>query len=166
MIRAVPGIRARPLAGVYGFDQPVTTQYVRFVAQAARGNFGYSIAYDRGPLCGAVLARRALPNTLLLMTVSLYPLSSLAWGSPWASPRQLGLDRYGIECSAISRWVCTRSPEYWLAQLALLTFAVWLPIFPAGGVVDPVLHPYLGPAAAFLGSPASLPDLFQRVDSG
>jgi len=35
-------------------------------------------------------------------------------------------------------------PDFWLAILALLTFTYWLPIFPVGGAVDPVMHEYLG----------------------
>jgi peptide/nickel transport system permease protein len=33
-------------------------------------------------------------------------------------------------------------PDFWLAILALLTFSYWLPIFPVGGAVDPVMHEY------------------------
>jgi peptide/nickel transport system permease protein len=35
-------------------------------------------------------------------------------------------------------------PEFWLALMALLLFAYWLPIFPAGGMVDATMHEYLG----------------------
>jgi peptide/nickel transport system permease protein len=34
-------------------------------------------------------------------------------------------------------------PDFWLALLALLLFAYKLPILPAGGIVDPVVHDYL-----------------------
>jgi peptide/nickel transport system permease protein len=34
-------------------------------------------------------------------------------------------------------------PDFWLALVALLAFAYWLPILPAGGIVDPVMHDYL-----------------------
>jgi peptide/nickel transport system permease protein len=35
-------------------------------------------------------------------------------------------------------------PEFWLALMALLVFAYWLPLFPAGGIVDATVHDYLG----------------------
>jgi peptide/nickel transport system permease protein len=35
-------------------------------------------------------------------------------------------------------------PDFWLAILALLALTYWLPIFPVGGAVDPVMHEYLG----------------------
>jgi peptide/nickel transport system permease protein len=34
-------------------------------------------------------------------------------------------------------------PDFWLAILTLLAFTYWLPIFPVGGAVDPVMHEYL-----------------------
>ena len=39
-------------------------------------------------------------------------------------------------------------PDFWLALMLLLTFAYWLPILPAGGMVDAVMHEYMGPGAA------------------
>jgi peptide/nickel transport system permease protein len=35
-------------------------------------------------------------------------------------------------------------PDFWLALMVLLAFSYWLPIFPAGGMVDTTLHEYLG----------------------
>jgi peptide/nickel transport system permease protein len=35
-------------------------------------------------------------------------------------------------------------PDFWLAILALLAFTYWLPLFPVGGNVDPVMHEYMG----------------------
>ena len=35
-------------------------------------------------------------------------------------------------------------PDFWLAILALLALTYWLPIFPVGGAVDPVMHDYMG----------------------
>jgi len=34
-------------------------------------------------------------------------------------------------------------PDFWVAIVLLLVFANWIPVFPAGGVVDPVMHDYL-----------------------
>jgi peptide/nickel transport system permease protein len=40
-------------------------------------------------------------------------------------------------------------PDFWLALIALLAFAYWWPVLPAGGIVDPVLHDYMSGGAAF-----------------
>jgi peptide/nickel transport system permease protein len=34
-------------------------------------------------------------------------------------------------------------PDFWLAILSLMAFTYWIPIFPVGGIVDPVMHDYL-----------------------
>jgi peptide/nickel transport system permease protein len=41
-------------------------------------------------------------------------------------------------------------PDFWLAILALLAFTYWLPLFPVGGAVDPVMHDYMGFGARLL----------------
>jgi peptide/nickel transport system permease protein len=35
-------------------------------------------------------------------------------------------------------------PDFWLGILTLLAFTYWLPLFPVGGAVDPVMHEYMG----------------------
>jgi peptide/nickel transport system permease protein len=41
-------------------------------------------------------------------------------------------------------------PDFWLAILTLLAFAYWLPVFPVGGAVDPVMHESMGLGGRFL----------------
>jgi peptide/nickel transport system permease protein len=31
-------------------------------------------------------------------------------------------------------------PDFWLALLMLVAFAYWIPVFPIGGAIDPVMH--------------------------
>jgi peptide/nickel transport system permease protein len=47
----------------YGLDQPLATRYARWVAAAAHGDFGYSIAYN---VPVAPLLRQRVSNTLVL----------------------------------------------------------------------------------------------------
>jgi peptide/nickel transport system permease protein len=122
----------------YGLDQPLGVQYVKFIASVARGRFGYSISYNE-PV-STVLAR-ALPNTLLLagsglaLSFALGVLIALIQVARRGSlaDRLLGSVSLALYCT----------PDFWLAQVALLVFAYWLPLFPASGVVDPVMHRYL-----------------------
>jgi peptide/nickel transport system permease protein len=37
-------------------------------------------------------------------------------------------------------------PDFWLALIMLALFAYWLPVFPIGGAIDPVMHDVLSPA--------------------
>jgi peptide/nickel transport system permease protein len=122
----------------FGLDKPIAVQYVRWVANAVRGELGYSFSYRR-PVRD-VLAD-TLPRTMLLAGLSLV-LSFLAG----IVVGVLQAERPG---GARDRWLgrvlllLYSVPDFWLALIALLLFAYWLPLLPAGGIIDPVMHDYL-----------------------
>lgn len=130
------------LRAQYGLDRPLAEQFVRYVGQLARGELGWSFSHDR-PV-REVLAS-ALPNTMVLMVIAL--AGSFALGILVAL---IQVARRGSATdhtlSAISLFFYS-VPDFWLALLALLTFTYWLPIFPVGGAVDPVMHEYMGVGA-------------------
>ena len=137
-----PGISAAArdrLRATYGLDRPLAEQYLRYVAAVARGDLGFSFSLRR-PV--AALIREALPNTLLLMgtTLVLSFAGGVALGVFQARRAGTAADRV---VSALSLALYSL-PEFWLALAAVLVFAYWIPIFPAGGSVDPVIHDYLG----------------------
>lgn len=127
------------LRAQYGFDRPLPEQFVRYVNSLAHGELGWSFSHER-PV--REVLGTALPNTLLLMGVAL--VASFALGILIAliqvARRGSVVDHTlsGISLLFISM------PDFWLALLALLTFAYWVPIFPVGGVIDPVMHEYWG----------------------
>ncbi len=127
------------LRAQYGLDRPLPEQFVRYVNQLAHGELGWSFSHDR-PV-REVLAT-ALPNTALLMAIAL--VGSFTLGILIAliqvARRGSATDQ---ALSAISLFFFSM-PDFWLAILALLAFTYWLPIFPVGGAVDPVMHEYMG----------------------
>ena len=129
---------------VFGLDRPLGEQYLRFLAGIVRGQFGYSITYNE-PV-GTVIAR-AFPNTLLLAGSAL--VVSFVTGIAIALVQIARRSRITDGVLGGTALALYSLPDFWLAQVALLVFAYWLPVFPAGGLVDPVIHPYLGSAAAF-----------------
>jgi peptide/nickel transport system permease protein len=127
------------LRAQYGLDRPLPEQFVRYVGQLARGELGWSFSHDR-PV-REVLAS-ALPNTLLLMAIAL--VGSFALGILIALiqvARRGSITDHAL--SGISLFFFSM-PDFWLAILALLAFTYWLPLFPVGGAVDPVMHDYMG----------------------
>jgi peptide/nickel transport system permease protein len=128
----------------FGLDKPLGEQYVRWVANAARGELGWSFSYRR-PVRD-VLAD-TLPRTMLLAGLALV-LSFLVG----IVVGVLQAERPG---GARDRWLgrvlllLYSVPDFWLALVALLLFAYWLPILPAGGIVDPVMHEYLSAGGRF-----------------
>ena len=126
------------LRAQYGLDRPLPEQFVRYVGALARGEMGWSFSHDR-PV-REVLAS-ALPNTVLLMGVAL--VASFALGILVAL---LQVARRGslIDHSLSGITLLFFSmPDFWMAILSLLALTYWLPIFPVGGAVDPVMHEYL-----------------------
>jgi peptide/nickel transport system permease protein len=136
--RNMSGALRDQLRAQYGYDRPVLEQYVRYVANAARGQLGYSFSLHQ-PVGQAIGA--AVPRTLLLMGVALTVsfLVGVFLGVLQAARQGSFLDR------AVSTLLILfySVPDFWLALMALLAFAYWLPVLPPGGIVDPVVHDYL-----------------------
>jgi len=121
-----------------GYDRPVLEQYARYLANVARGDFGYSHSLHV-PVREAIAER--LPRTLLLMGLAM--VLSFALG--------IRLGVYEVRHRLTWRARATNAasllvysvPDFWLALMLLLVFAYWIPVLPAGQMVD-TLHDYMG----------------------
>ena len=133
------------LDSTYGLDRPVAVQYLLYLRNVARGDFGVSFAQG---IPVVELIGGALPRTLLLMGTAL--LVGFALGVV------VGVVQGRWRGSALDRRLSTLSllfysiPDFWLAILVLLVFAYWLPLFPAGGDATPVVHALLPRFGRFL----------------
>ena len=126
------------LRAQYGLDRPLPEQFVRYLNALAHGELGWSFSHDRPVI--EVLGS-SLPNTLLLMSVAL--VASFALGILVALVQVAR--RGSVVDHALSgiTLLFFSMPDFWLAILALLALTYWLPIFPVGGAVDPVMHEYM-----------------------
>jgi peptide/nickel transport system permease protein len=133
------------LRAQYGLDRPLPEQFVRYVNSLAHGQLGWSFSHERPVL--EVLGS-ALPNTLLLMGVALVGSFTLGILIALIQVARRGsiIDH---TLSGISLFFFSM-PDFWLAILTLLTFTYWLPVFPVGGAVDPVMHEYMGLGGRFV----------------
>ncbi len=123
------------LTRAFGYDRSIPEQYLRFVANTARGEFGWS--HQRGQPVIALL-RRALPATMLLMATALLLglIAGIALGAwqGWAPHSRVSTlsDRIGL--------LITSTPEFVLALLLLLGPALawrWFPVNGAASLVPP-----------------------------
>ncbi len=111
-----------------GLDDPLPTQYARWLGRVVRGDLGRSIFLDR-PVTVALL-ERAQPTLLLAVLASLV---SIALGLPagiLAARRRgswLDLGSMGVSMIGISM------PTFWLGLNLILIFAVWLRWLPVAG---------------------------------
>jgi len=115
-----------------GLDQPLPLQFAQWLARAARGDFGLSIAHGRS---AASLLGEAWPATALLVLLSIILSWTLgiAIGALQANTRRATLD--GL-ISAITV-ALNAMPGYWLGLVLVMVFTYqlgWLPAFGAAGV--------------------------------
>ena len=120
-----------------GYDRPLPEQYARYLAKAARGDFGFSVS--RGTTVTRALAD-TIPNTLLLVGVALTLSVGLGMivGVIQATKRGGWFDRV----TSPTFLVFYSLPDFWGALMMLLVFGYWLKIFPQGYMGDPILHDY------------------------
>ena len=111
-----------------GFNDPLAVQYGRFVAGAARGDFGESLRYKRDAL-GLVLER--LPATLELAgaALALTFLVAIPVGVLSAVRRGTLVDFLGMGATVLGQAV----PGFWLGLMLIYLFSVRLGWLPTGG---------------------------------
>lgn len=129
----------------YGLDQPLAVQYLRYLGNLARGDWGISFSLHR-PVSEALLD--ALPNTLLLAAAALL----LDFGLGIAVGTLQGM-RAGTKLDRILSTITLTlfsTPVFWLGLMLLLVFSQKLGLFPVGGVSDPVVYPSLSPLGKLL----------------
>lgn len=131
MIMANPEITSEDierLRALHGLDQPVWVRYWNWASTIAGGDLGYSRTY-RVPVT-EILGPRLL-NTFILAGAAL--LLALLVAIPlgvWAALRKNSSADYLINLFAFAG---ISVPSFWIAIVLILLFAVYIPIFPAGG---------------------------------
>lgn len=113
----------------FGLDRPLHEQFAAYAANVVRGDLG--VSYIRGRPSAEVVLER-LPATLLLTVTSL-ALSSVVGVAlgVLAASRAGGWRDVAVNVGALGFYA---APVFWLAQLALLSFALRIGFFPVQGM--------------------------------
>jgi peptide/nickel transport system permease protein len=115
----------------FGLDRPLHEQFLSYVSNVARGDFGTSFIHGR-PVTEVILER--IPATLLLIctAITVSSLGGIALGALAASRP------YGPSDNAVSfaTLIGYATPVFWLGQLALLTLALGAGLFPIQGMTS------------------------------
>ncbi|MCG8500275.1 MAG: ABC transporter permease [Firmicutes bacterium] len=125
------------LTAKMGLDDPFLVQYVRFVGNAIRGDFGRSYVTKR-EVFAEIFAR--FPNTLLLTAVAV--AIAIAIGIPVgiiSATKQYSLTD---SLSMIAALLGVSMPNFWLGMMLILVFAVglgWLPFAGFGSLKSLIL---------------------------
>ena len=137
VIRLAPGDPALILAGEAptpaflaqvraenGLDKPLIEQFAVYLRHAATGDFGRSI-YGNRPVFDVIMER--VPATALLAGTAMVVASVAGVLLGVAGAKRAG--------SAGDALLGTSVPSFWIGQLLILVFAVWLGWFPVSGMV-------------------------------
>ena len=122
-----------------GFDRPAQVQYLDWLGRLLRGDWGRSFRTGR-PVLESIIAR--LPVTLELTALSLGLAVGLAvvLGIVAAVRPRTSLD-FGV---SILTALGIAMPNFWIAILLILVFALQLHVLPSSGTVplgeDPLAH--------------------------
>ena len=121
------------LAAHYGLDRPLPEQFVIFVANALRGDFGNSFVYKTRTV-GEIL-RTAFPVSLLLgtMAFAVATVGGLALGVLAAVHQNRAWDYVSVSLATFGVAV----PNFVLAVFFIVLFSLVIPLFPTGGWDSP-----------------------------
>jgi peptide/nickel transport system permease protein len=148
----LPAAAAAEIRRIYGLDRPLSEQFWAYLRGLARGDLGRSLATHR-PVA-AMIAER-LPWTLLLVgtAVLIGAVVGITLGTAGAWRPQGRLVRVLGPAVVFTGAL----PEFLVAMIAIIVFATWLGIFPAGGALTPFAAAGGWSAAADIVRHAALP---------
>jgi oligopeptide transport system permease protein len=127
--RALPAEIEANLAAKYHLDEPLVFQYARYLWQIARLDFGPSFHYRDWTVNDLILQGAPVSFTLGLLALVIALVIGVAIGA-WAALRQNRPADYTVMSLAM---VGISIPNFVMAPLLILLFAITLGWLPAGG---------------------------------
>jgi peptide/nickel transport system permease protein len=126
------GEQMRRLERIYGLDRPLPEQYLRWLGNAVRFEWGTSFASGR-PV--AAIVAEALPATLLLALAATFVEYAVALPlGIWSARRPGTLPDHAVRTGSL---VLFSLPEFWVALMAILLFAHLWPVLPPSHMASP-----------------------------
>ncbi|MDX3809418.1 ABC transporter permease [Bosea thiooxidans] len=111
-----------------GLNRPLPEQYLIWIGQVMRGDFGYSYA-NQQPVSSLIASSFPATAQLTLAALALSLLFGSAIGIAAAIQRNRAADTAGMALAL----VCMSIPSFWLGLLLILLFAVIWPVFDVVG---------------------------------
>lgn len=124
-------VEIKRLEKLEGFDKPLHVQYINWLSNIARFNFGRSFG-DGRPVMDKVLER--LPVTLAINMLSL--IFILAIAIPWGIRSALKEGSFFDNTSTIIMFLLFAAPTFWLALLLIQLFCITLGWLPISGITS------------------------------
>jgi peptide/nickel transport system permease protein len=148
-VNVVPGSAAKAALGIdatpqaiarfehdQGLDRPLHIQYLDWLGRALHGDFGTSFQ-NHVPVGPELLARLPVTLELAILAFMIANVIAVPLGAAAARYHRDRMDHVVTLMATIMGAV----PNFWLATLLILTFALKLRLFPAGGFVPIAENP-------------------------
>ena len=111
-----------------GLDKPIAVQFLAFVGDMLRGDFGKSFYY-RTPVLELYMSR--LPSSLLLAAAAM--AFSLLIGIPSGIIAAVNVGKLGDSVGKVFALLGLSMPQFWVGLLLILFFSVYLGWLPSSG---------------------------------
>jgi peptide/nickel transport system permease protein len=128
----MPPDQRQALNARLGYDDPLFSRFVHYIAGIVHGDFGISYRTNDSAIAQVMTA---LPNTLVLVVSSLLIALALALGLAVFSVRHRESRRDRMLRRTIG--VLQGMPEFWLSLMLILVFSVQLRVLPSYGFYSP-----------------------------
>ena len=128
MMPEAPDADRAILRQAMGFNEPLAVQFVRFVRNIVRGDFGHSF-FHRAPALPIVLHR--MPTTLLLTVLAM--VLSLSVAVPVGILSAVRRNSVFDHAATFVVFLGTSMPAFWTGIMLMLLFAVQLRLLPVSG---------------------------------
>jgi len=122
------------LRKMMGLDKPLGEQLVIFIANAFRGDLGFSHFYQR-PVIDVIAERIPITFLLVILATIFAAISGIVLGALAGKHPYSFIDNT-INFVAVAGYSL---PVFWVAQLTIIAFSIHLDILPVGGVPIRVL---------------------------
>ena len=128
------------LEKLYGLDQPIHVQYLRWIERLATLDFGNALTGDHRPVWDKIKERLPLTFGMNLAALILTLSLSIPIGVTAAARRNGLFDR----ASTVLVFLGFAMPGFWLALLLMLLFGIAWPVLPISGLtsLDYALMPW------------------------
>ncbi|PPL20396.1 ABC transporter permease [Microterricola pindariensis] len=114
-----------------GLDQPLLSQYFLWFTNMLGGDFGRSW-FTAEPVTAAITSRLSVTLSVVIVSLVLVTILSVVLGVV-AAVRRGWVDRLVQILSVVG----VALPNFWVAVVLVLMFAIAIPLFPATGFVQP-----------------------------
>ncbi|KYG90047.1 peptide transporter [[Bacillus] sp. KCTC 13219] len=115
----------------YGFDKPVVVQYFIYLKNAATGDLGLSIIYNKDVM--EMITERIVPTLLLVLSAAILAVIIGTFMGMYAAKNEGS--KIDVFFSAIA-YIFNSMPAFWLGLILIIVFSSILGLLPSYGMIN------------------------------